>query len=94
MKKYYPKIQPVEAIQYLREENASAVLYFFNQVGDKRKFRYQDSLEEYAVLTRTEDGRNELVLLEKGDYIFRNIFGHYTVMKEDLFLKLYEGKGE
>lgn len=94
MKKWNLKLQPVEAIQYMREENASAVQYFFNKVGDAKKFRYQETLEEYAVLVKGKGGRNELVILEKGDYIFRDIFGIYSVMKESLFLKLYERADE
>lgn len=92
-RKYRAIVPIIEAIQYKREHNIHEVQYFFEKVGDSRKFRYQEPLGEYAVVAANGDG-SPLVVLDIGDYIMRDITGLYWVYGEDEFLKKYEGVPE
>lgn len=82
----------VDAIQYLREENIHQVEYFFKQDRSTVKmFRYQETLNEYGVVIRKPNGESGLHILEKGEWIVRNLNGRYLVFGEEEFHKLYKG---
>ena len=91
MPRFRLKAGILEAMQYLREDNISSFQYFFEKVGDNgKKLRYQPTLNEYGVLVKDPDGEKRLHILERGEYVIRNLDGSYTVMREDEFLKKYE----
>lgn len=89
--KFMLKTGLIEAIQYRREENIDEVQYFFDLAKDRvRQFRYQEQLNEYAVVVYQKQNGHNLHILKSGEYILRNIDGTYEVVDEELFKKRYE----
>lgn len=85
------KMPMLETVQYRRHENITEVQYFFMKVGDELKLRYLDSIHEYGVFGMTGNkGAPDLVVLEKGDYIQRDLRGRYRVIPESVFDRNYE----
>lgn len=93
MPKFQLKVGAVEAIQYLHDENISAVQYFFEQNGDNgKKLKYDPDRNGYVVLVKNPyTGRDhQTTPLEKGEYIVRHLDGSYSVFTEEAFLMAYE----
>lgn len=91
MGKYVLKAGIVEAIQYRRDDNIHEVQDFFDRGRDHpQKFKYQATLNEYAVALWAPVAGPYLQVLERGDYIIRHANGTYEILKEPRFKERYE----
>lgn len=89
------KMPLLETIQYLGDENINEVIYFFEKVRDSKKMIHDpDTGRRWVICQYCQWGNSIQMLLQKRDYIVRDVNGLYKVYTEQAFLKTYEEVSE